>query len=144
MRPPHYVGASLAFGLGLVYCWIQTSLSLRHHPRDCVTAAQLLNSVILSICIVTFGVSKTIFKVKEARGEGKKEGLLRPVYLVSTISEWATALAVVSFVLTFYPSFSRITLQGPRVLLHEDRTYVTANGNTHHSNASTHGSSSPV
>lgn len=143
-RAPHYVGAVLSFGLGLVYCWIQTSLSLRHHPKDCVTAFQLLNSIILSVCLVTFGVSKTIFKVKEGMKEGTKEGALRPVYLVSTISEWLTAAAVVSFLLTFYPSFSRITLQGPRVMLHEDRTYVTANGNTHHSNASSHGSISPV
>ena len=53
MRPPHYVGAGMAFGLGLVYCWIQTSISLRHPPLDCVTVVQVINSVVLSICLVT-------------------------------------------------------------------------------------------
>ena len=46
---------------------------------------------------------------------------LRPVYLVSTISEWLTAAAVVLFVLTFYRDFSRITLQGPRVRVSRSR-----------------------
>ena len=53
MRPPHYVGAGMAFGLGLVYCWLQTSISLRHPPIDYVTVAQLINSVVLSVCLVT-------------------------------------------------------------------------------------------
>ncbi|KAK7098318.1 hypothetical protein V1264_002644 [Littorina saxatilis] len=139
MRPPHYVGAGMAFGLGLVYCWIQTSISLRHPPIDCVTVLQLLNSIILSICLVTFGVSKTIFKVKEGRGEGTKHDELRPVYLVSTISEWLTAAAVVLFLLTFYPSFSKITITGPRIVLQRSRPYSTANGNTHTTSMSNNG-----
>lgn len=132
MRPPHYTGAALAFGLGMVYCWLQTSLSLRHKPWECVTVAQFINSVILTVCLVTFGISKTIFKVKETRGEGSKFDELRVVYLISTISEWLTAGAVVVFVLTFYSSFKTITLQGPKVLMCE-RVYTTSNGNTHHS-----------
>lgn len=141
MRPPHYVGAGMAFGLGLVYCWLQTSISLRHHPRDCVTFVQILNSVILSICLVTFGISKAIYKIKEARGEGTKHDELRAVYLLSTISEWLTAASVVLFVLTFYPSFCTITLQGPRVLLPPDRVYRTSNGNTHFSVSAANGGS---
>lgn len=48
------------------------------------------------------------------------QDVLRPVYLVSTVSEWLTALSIVFFVLTFYPSFKRISLLGPRVQLLED------------------------
>ncbi|KAK7469498.1 hypothetical protein BaRGS_00036477 [Batillaria attramentaria] len=117
MRPPHYTGAALAFGLGMVYCWLQTSLSMRHCPWDCVTVAQFINSFILTVCLITFGVSKIIYKVSEAQGKGTKFGTLRAVYLVSTISEWLTAAAVVLFVLTFYPAFNTVTLQGPKVLL---------------------------
>ncbi|KAL8592061.1 hypothetical protein ACOMHN_032531 [Nucella lapillus] len=115
MRPPHYLGAGLAFGMGVAYCWLQTSISLRHHPRGRVTIAQLAISVLLSLFLLTFAVSKTIFKVKQGRGEGTREGELRAVYLVSTISEWLTVIAVVVFALTFYPDFSTLTLHGPRV-----------------------------
>ncbi|PVD33699.1 hypothetical protein C0Q70_04959 [Pomacea canaliculata] len=120
MRPAHYTGAGLAFVLGLAYCWLQTTLSLRDGRRGCVACLQVLNSTLLSCCLVTFAVSKSIFKIREGKKHGTKEDVLRPVYLVSTVSEWLTALSIVFFVLTFYPSFKRISLLGPRVQLLED------------------------
>ncbi|XP_076450479.1 DNA damage-regulated autophagy modulator protein 1-like [Babylonia areolata] len=120
MRPPHYVGAGLAFGMGVAYCWLQTSISLRHRPRDCITLTQLTISILLSLFLVIFGISKAIFKIKEKRGEGTKEGELRGVYLVSTISEWLTVVAVVVFALSFYSDFTTLTLHGPRVRISQD------------------------
>ncbi|XP_025085324.1 DNA damage-regulated autophagy modulator protein 1-like [Pomacea canaliculata] len=129
MRPAHYTGAGLAFVLGLAYCWLQTTLSLRDGRRGCVACLQVLNSTLLSCCLVTFAVSKSIFKIREGKKHGTKEDVLRPVYLVSTVSEWLTALSIVFFVLTFYPSFKRISLLGPRVQLLEDPPRPAVNGN---------------
>ena len=53
MRPVHYTAAALVFLLGLTYCWIQTAISLRHGPCDCVTVLQVLSSTVLTTCLVT-------------------------------------------------------------------------------------------
>ncbi|XP_059139521.1 DNA damage-regulated autophagy modulator protein 2-like isoform X2 [Physella acuta] len=47
---------------------------------------------------------------------------LRGVYLVSTVSEWLTAVFIVTFVLTYYRDFSRINLKSPKIeFLDENR-----------------------
>jgi len=54
------VGAGLAFGLGMVYCWIQTWLSYRVRDRSLywLSGLQLLNSVmtlaLLVMCILLY------------------------------------------------------------------------------------------
>lgn len=123
MRPGHYTGAGLAFLLGTSYCWLQTSLSVRYCRWSLVAVTQLLNSIVLSVCLVIFTISKTTYKVRESQGHGTKWDTLRSVYLVSTISEWLTAASIVTFVLTFYRDFSRIELKSPTVRLN-DRAVV--------------------
>ncbi|XP_076471532.1 DNA damage-regulated autophagy modulator protein 2-like isoform X2 [Babylonia areolata] len=135
IKPIHYAGAILALLMGLVYCWIQTSLSWRHHRKECVTYVQLANSILLSACLLTYIASKGTLKLKEHFKHGTKEGNLKPIYVVSTVSQWMTAISVMLFLLTFYPSFSKITLQAPRVLLHRNRTSHIANGNAHNGHA---------
>ncbi|GFR58256.1 DNA damage-regulated autophagy modulator protein 2 [Elysia marginata] len=121
MRAVHYTGAGLAFLLGMTYCWLQTSLSVRYCRWSPIAVAQLINSIFLSACllILLVVVSKTTFKIKEARGEGTKWDSLRGVYLTSTISEWLTAASIVTFVLTFYRDFSRVELKSPRVKIND-------------------------
>ncbi|KAK3706446.1 hypothetical protein RRG08_048014 [Elysia crispata] len=123
MRPGHYTGAGLAFLLGTSYCWLQTSLAVRYCRWSLVAVTQLINSVLLSVFLVIFTVSKTTYKVRESQGHGTKWDTLRSVYLVSTISEWLTAASIVTFVLTFYRDFSRIELKSPTVKIN-DRTVV--------------------
>ncbi|GFO31113.1 DNA damage-regulated autophagy modulator protein 2 [Plakobranchus ocellatus] len=115
MRPGHYTGAGLAFLLGMVYCWLQTSLSVRYSRWSLVAICQLIHSICLSICLIVFIISKTIYKVRESQGHGTKWDTLRVVYLISTISEWLTAASIVTFVLTFYRDFSRIEFKSPKV-----------------------------
>lgn len=40
---------------------------------------------------------------------------MRGIYLVSTVSEWLTAISIVTFVLTFYRDFSNISLRAPSI-----------------------------
>ncbi|KAK3793805.1 hypothetical protein RRG08_061936 [Elysia crispata] len=119
MRAVHYTGAGLAFLLGMIYCWLQTSLSVRYCRWSLVAVAQLINSIFLSACLLIFVISKTTFKIKEAQGVGTKWDSLRGVYLTSTISEWLTAASIVTFVLTFYRDFSRIELKSPSVKIND-------------------------
>ncbi|BFZ04831.1 hypothetical protein BsWGS_07870 [Bradybaena similaris] len=116
MREVHYTGAFLAFVGGMAYCWMQTSLSIRHRLRSIATYFQIINSVLLTVFLFIFGISKIVYKNREAAGHGTKNDNLRDVYLLSTVSEWLTALFSVSYVLTYcrdfynghfnFPSFS--------------------------------------
>ncbi|XP_059139518.1 DNA damage-regulated autophagy modulator protein 2-like isoform X1 [Physella acuta] len=122
MREVHYTGAVLAFFGGLVYCWMQTSLTLNYDKWSKVAIAQTANSIFLSVCLLLFFISKVVFKILEAQNKGTKWDALRGVYLVSTVSEWLTAVFIVTFVLTYYRDFSRINLKSPKIeFLDENR-----------------------
>lgn len=123
-RGPHYVGAGLAFGLGLAYCWLQTRLSWKlrseRYGNHFVAVAQLVNSIALTVFLLLFAVTKIIYKVNEAKDLEKgltdtKFTTLRGVYLVSTISEWLVATAVLTFALTFMWDFRALVMETPRV-----------------------------
>ncbi|XP_050408256.2 DNA damage-regulated autophagy modulator protein 1 isoform X2 [Patella vulgata] len=120
IKAAHYVGAGLAFVLGTVYCWIQSSLSwkLRHALKNSYVAVwQFVNSAFLTAFLITFIISKAIYKLSELNGLGTKWDTLRIPYLISTATEWLTAGAIVTFVLTFIPDFKKSVLIGPVVEL---------------------------
>lgn len=53
----HYIGAGLAFGLGTVYCFVQTRLSWKLKSNNIgnryIAIAQLINSIALTVLLVT-------------------------------------------------------------------------------------------
>ncbi|XP_055997251.1 DNA damage-regulated autophagy modulator protein 2-like isoform X3 [Ostrea edulis] len=123
-RGPHYVGAGLAFGLGLAYCWLQTRLSWKlrseKYGHRLVAVTQLINSTALTVFLILFSITKIIYKLNEAKD--LKKGLkdtkftsLRGVYLASTISEWLVATSVLTFALTFIWDFRALVMETPRV-----------------------------
>ncbi|XP_055997242.1 DNA damage-regulated autophagy modulator protein 2-like [Ostrea edulis] len=123
-RGPHYVGAGLAFGLGLAYCWLQTRLSWKlrseTYGHRLVAVTQLINSTALTVFLILFSITKIIYKINEAKD--LKKGLkdtkftsLRGVYLASTISEWLVATSVLTFALTFIWDFRALVMETPRV-----------------------------
>ncbi|XP_062576376.1 DNA damage-regulated autophagy modulator protein 2-like isoform X3 [Saccostrea cucullata] len=123
-RGPHYVGAGLAFGLGLAYCWLQTRLSWKlrseKYGNRTVAMYQLVNSIALSVFLLLFSITKIIYKVNEAKDLQKglvdtKFTSLRGVYLASTISEWLVATSVLTFALTFMWDFRALVMETPRV-----------------------------
>lgn len=70
-RGPHYVGAGLAFGLGLAYCWLQTRLSWKlrseKYGNHFVAVAQLVNSIALTVflllCILLNKIRNVFFLI---------------------------------------------------------------------------------
>ncbi|KAK6972574.1 DNA damage-regulated autophagy modulator protein 1 [Biomphalaria glabrata] len=114
-RVGHYIGAGLTFIGGIIYCWMQTALSIRYRRWSCIAVGQLVMSIVLSFSLVIFSVSKAIYKIQEAQGVGTKTDKLRVVYLISTISEWVTAVSLVSFVLTFFKDFRGLSLHLPKI-----------------------------
>lgn len=141
-RGPHYVGAGLAFGLGLAYCWLQTRLSWKlrseKYGNHFVAVAQLVNSIALTVFLLLFAVTKIIYKVQEARDLKKgitdtKFTTVPEVYLVSTISEWLVATSVLTFALTFMWDFRALVMETPRVnvnfeLIENGETRSVTNG----------------
>ncbi|XP_064601698.1 DNA damage-regulated autophagy modulator protein 2-like [Liolophura sinensis] len=120
MRGPHYVGAALGFGVGGIYCWIQTVLSwrLRHESRitrHLVFWSQLLISVLISVFAITFSVSKIIFKGYKNDEAKNEEGPVRTAYLTSTVAEWLLAISIMFFLLTYVPEFRNVTVKPPCV-----------------------------
>lgn len=134
LRGPHYVGAGLAFGLGLIYCWLQTRITWRLREENIgsrkIAILQLINSIALTGFVIIFGISKTIYKVNEIQGNGTKYDSLRGVYLTSTISEWLLAISVLTYTLTYTWDFKSMILESPKVTLDFDQLQQNYNNNT--------------
>ncbi|XP_063397991.1 DNA damage-regulated autophagy modulator protein 2-like isoform X2 [Mytilus trossulus] len=132
----HYVGAGLAFGLGTVYCFVQTRLSWKLKSNNIgnryIAIAQLINSIALTVLLVTFGISKILFKLKEKEhGFSESRVMFRGVYLLSTISEWFLASAILTFALTYTWDFRYVEMESPKILLKlPNRTDTNQNGGT--------------
>ncbi|XP_033753630.1 DNA damage-regulated autophagy modulator protein 2-like [Pecten maximus] len=119
-KPPHYVGAALAFAGGTAYCWLQTVMSrklmIKRGGSSAVFISQLIVSIFMSLSLLIFGCTKLSYKLLETSGDRK---IITPslmgLYLTSTISEWLLALSVSCFLLTYIPHFKKIKLKSPRV-----------------------------
>ncbi|KAK3591893.1 hypothetical protein CHS0354_005103 [Potamilus streckersoni] len=124
-RGPHYVGAGLAFGLGMIICWIQCAISWKVHYKLNNKSVLLIIQIIIASLLTTsgliFGISKGIYKARQYAGHGTKWDVLREVYLTSTVTEWVLAIFILMFTLTFIPEFKRITISDPQVELISDQ-----------------------
>lgn len=131
----HYIGAGLAFGLGTVYCFVQTRLSWKLRSNNIghkhIAKIQLLNSFILLVFLFTFGISKIFFKIKEKElGFQPARAEHRSLYLLSTITEWLLAAAILTFALTYSWDFRFVEMESPKIKLslpNHDRNQNTDN-----------------
>ncbi|XP_052269528.1 DNA damage-regulated autophagy modulator protein 2-like isoform X2 [Dreissena polymorpha] len=132
-RIPHYIGAFFAFGIGTVYCWIQTTLSYKvrclmtgdklsdqKFRKMALVILQFINSVVMTVLLVLFSTSKAIYKVQSTKGLGSKWDTLREIYLTSTVSEWLLAFSILTFTLTFAPNFKNVRMHDPHIHLEEE------------------------
>ncbi|XP_052691780.1 DNA damage-regulated autophagy modulator protein 2-like [Crassostrea angulata] len=128
-KAPHYVGATAAFAGGVVYGWIQTRLSwLLEHKQRKTSRIQLVLMIWTTVALLTFGISKVVYEVQKSKGYGTKEGTLRDVYLVSTVTEWVLAFSIAGFPLTFVRDFKASVLRSPRILRRDYTEDIQANG----------------
>ncbi|XP_060556367.1 DNA damage-regulated autophagy modulator protein 2-like isoform X2 [Ruditapes philippinarum] len=119
-RVPHYIGAGLAFGLGTIYCWFQTALTYQvryrfNNKKFVLLGIQFINSIVMSAMLVTFGVTKAMYKVQKRQGLGTKWDALRGVYLTSTVTEWLLAFSILTFTLTYAPDFKNMRVDDPNI-----------------------------
>lgn len=132
----HFAGAILAFGLGNIYCWIQTCMSYKmvpHMNSRTICHIRLFLSLMSSIMFVlnlTFGVMAS---AKYSGPEGKVRWHWKPSdggyteHIISTASEWAMAVFFIGFFLTFVQEFKKISMPCPRVHLVVGRRQPLAN-----------------
>ncbi|OWF51970.1 DNA damage-regulated autophagy modulator protein 2-like [Mizuhopecten yessoensis] len=117
MKPPHYAGAFMCFGFAMGYAWVQVGITWKIRHFDVIKQqsrrteffvtqiCQIVNSVMSTVLFFTFAVSKTMYNKGRDAGLGTKWDTLRPIFLVSTISEWLLTISVTLFLLTFIPAF---------------------------------------
>ncbi|XP_033752462.1 DNA damage-regulated autophagy modulator protein 2-like isoform X3 [Pecten maximus] len=118
----HIIGAFMAFGIGALYCFVQTGMSLK--MPEVPGSTPFINKIRILLCvldtvffILTFsgtassGIGNHIYHMRWASSEpGYAE------HLVATISEWLMAIFIVMFFVTFYKEFRKFRLTSPQVV----------------------------
>ncbi|XP_054155408.1 DNA damage-regulated autophagy modulator protein 2-like [Oppia nitens] len=118
----HMVGATLAFGFGAIYCWLQTIMSYAMHPL--VNSRQMAHFrlALSSLMTCTFTVScvcgpwaMRYFHGKDPTNWKPEDGAFG-LHLAATVCEWITALAIDFFVLSYVEELKKISMSTPKVL----------------------------
>lgn len=118
----HFLGASLVFGCGTAYGWLQTLLSIRlYHTRLARHAGWVILSIRVALCvlctlfftaaIVTGVLANKYHNIFENAGGSFKwshnDGGF-PLHVTSTSCEWAAAISFILFFLTLHPDFKQL------------------------------------
>lgn len=121
---PHYLGAFLAFGLGTVYCWVQTVITWRVCSQDAhyfrVLNLRFFTTIFVTIILFIFTITKIYYK--KNKFPGSKWNVHRGVYLTSTITEWLLAAFILLYVLSFIFEFRHIRLRFPEIVSTVERS----------------------
>ncbi|XP_070553050.1 DNA damage-regulated autophagy modulator protein 2-like isoform X2 [Ptychodera flava] len=67
----HIIGAGMAFGLGLVYCWMQSHLTYKLHPRYnslWIARLRVILALMVTLSLISMWVSQTIFILFLSKG----------------------------------------------------------------------------
>lgn len=125
VRPVHYVGAFLAFGLGTVYYWMQAYISyyvqpyvgsmVKAHVRLAISA---ICTVFFIIVAVTGIISHILFNGTDPRKWYPSDGGWE-YHVASSISEWIVATAFCFYILTFTDEFRTMQLDHPPLIFIE-------------------------
>ncbi|XP_042238237.1 DNA damage-regulated autophagy modulator protein 2-like isoform X2 [Homarus americanus] len=131
----HLLGASLAFGVGNIYLWIQSVLSYSLVPwvnslGVCrVRVATSLLATLMNITTVLFSVLHALANDNQVayltrNQEWKNTRISWEYHVVATASEWVLAGCFCVILFTFAPEFKRVTIQGVLIELERDRRQV--------------------
>jgi hypothetical protein len=122
----HLAGALAAFGVGIVYAWGQTGLTVLMKPVFCskgLLICRVLLCIVQTVCFVSMHSCEYIERHLDANitnGHPKKVYPSEPgysKYLCSTFSEWLMAFAFILYFLTFVHEFGRCHLVPPSLVL---------------------------
>ncbi|XP_064635581.1 DNA damage-regulated autophagy modulator protein 2-like isoform X3 [Lineus longissimus] len=121
----HIIGAIMAFGLGMVYAYLQSVVSYKMHPHVSHIAICHLRMV-LSVLITVFFIMTLALGSAAGKYAGNKSkwdpldaGFTE--HVLSTASEWLMSICMMIFFITFVGEFQKIHVKGPSVhILGED------------------------
>jgi DNA damage-regulated autophagy modulator protein 2 len=121
VRPMHYVGAFTAFGMGTLYFWYQTIISMQLEPFVTVKRAYY-RAILSGFCTIFFVVvavcgviSHIEFKGSDPRHWYPSDGGWR-WHVASSISEWIVATIFCFYILSFADEFRYINFDHPEVI----------------------------
>lgn len=124
MYKVHVIGASMCFGLGTVYLWVQVYLTRFIAPPDypcLIKIFRIILALIDTIALLVAGSAGAVASyLADLYGDNvsydhcdvtfNKDSKAWPFHLASTISEWILAISFMVFLLTLWVDFSYLTL----------------------------------
>lgn len=119
----HYFGATLCFGVGTIYFWIQALCSYHMHPIANSILMAHIRITLAMICTMFFFVAAVTGLMSHLKYKGQNPRKWYPedggweLHVASTISEWIVAICFCIYILTFYSEFSEISFSHPKILL---------------------------
>ncbi|XP_045136265.1 DNA damage-regulated autophagy modulator protein 2-like isoform X3 [Portunus trituberculatus] len=134
----HLIGAVLAFGIGTIYLWMQSVMSLNLSPRVNGRAVMVVRFV-CSVMATLFLLITIVFSVlHDMANEGKdnsylpessdwwrREGREKWSYhILATSNEWLLSFTYVIMLLTLVPEFKRLSFHGVKIEYDRDRRQV--------------------
>lgn len=114
---PHNVGAFLVYVMGMIYCWLQTTISYAvvKSLRNKIFIARILLSIGTSLAFV-FTLTFQHFAMIEAQNNVKNTFLWKQdepgysLHLGSTLSQWIMTLLFLFYIFTNYWEFKSIKM----------------------------------
>lgn len=119
----HYFGATLCFGVGTIYFWIQALCSYHMHPVANSILMAHLRVCLAMVCTMFFFVASVAGLMSHLKFNGNNPRKWEPsdkgyeLHVASTISEWVVAICFCIYILTFYSEFSEISFSHPQIFL---------------------------
>merc|ERR1712142_354354 len=119
----HFIGASLCFGLGTIYLWIQVYISCylkpNGWPRLLLCTRIVLSMVNTSCLLITVITSMVATMQSKNQGDGDSSYFQHwgqgsagwTSHLVSTVSEWVMAAAFDIFILTLVRDLQGLVME---------------------------------
>ncbi|XP_071957239.1 DNA damage-regulated autophagy modulator protein 2-like [Antedon mediterranea] len=115
----HLIGATGCFGLGTLYCFVQTSVSYRTHPHFCTQTTYRVRGILSVIALAAFISTMVFASLANAKWDADlpdktkwdKDHAGYTEHVVSTVSEWILAFAFLSFFFTFIREFQKVDLE---------------------------------
>ncbi|EDO35305.1 predicted protein, partial [Nematostella vectensis] len=108
---PHFIGAFLVFGLGILYCWIQSVISYKMKNQGMSTALTAFTRFALSFAsTIFFLISNTTITPTTPLDSWTSDQSGYDSHLASTFSEWLMGFSFLLFFMTYYREFKKITI----------------------------------
>ncbi|XP_061173896.1 DNA damage-regulated autophagy modulator protein 2-like [Saccostrea echinata] len=112
----HVIGATLVLGCGVIYEFLQTSISYKMYPVCNGRRICRIRLVISVISLLGFIMSAVFGIISRYQGHPKDRLHWKPsdggftAHIISSVSEWITALAFLGFFITYVKDFSKMKL----------------------------------